>query len=60
MGGKSITFRYLVYREPDGTADGALAAEGSVVCAVVDLGKFVAVHAPERVEAMLADLVEAG
>jgi 4-hydroxybenzoyl-CoA thioesterase len=60
MGGKSITFHYRVYREADGTADGALAAEGSVVCAVVDLAKFVAVHAPERVQAMLADLVEAG
>jgi acyl-CoA thioesterase FadM len=36
-----------------------LAAEGSVVCAVVDLARFVAIAVPERVTALLADLIEA-
>ena len=54
LGGKSITFRYRVYRADPRE----LAAEGLVVCAVVDLAKFVAVPVPERVVAMLADLVE--
>jgi 4-hydroxybenzoyl-CoA thioesterase len=55
LGGKSITFHYRVYRvgEPR-----VLAAEGRVVCAVVDLARFVAVAVPERVTQMLADLVE--
>ena len=55
LGAKSITFRYRVYRvgEPR-----VLAAEGRVVCAVVDLARFVAVAVPERVTQMLADLVE--
>jgi 4-hydroxybenzoyl-CoA thioesterase len=54
LGGKSITFRYRVYRaEPR-----ALCAEGQVVCAVVDLARFVAMPVPERVVEMLADLVE--
>jgi 4-hydroxybenzoyl-CoA thioesterase len=54
MGAKSITFRYRIYRvEPR-----ELAAEGAVVCAVVDLARFVAVQVPERVHEMLRDLVE--
>ena len=54
LGGKSITFRYRVYRaEPR-----QLAAEGQVVCAVVDLAKFVAIPTPARISALLADLVE--
>jgi 4-hydroxybenzoyl-CoA thioesterase len=59
LGGKSITFRYRVFRaaEEDGR-ERALAAEGTVVCAVVDLARFVAVAIPERVTALLADLVE--
>ncbi|MCX5743434.1 MAG: thioesterase family protein [Proteobacteria bacterium] len=60
MGRTSITFRYRVYRAADAVVERVLAAEGKVVCAVVDLAKFVAVAAPERVTAMLADLVEAG
>lgn len=56
MGRTSITFHYRVFR----AADRMLAADGSVVCAIVDLAKFVAIPAPERVVAMLADLVEAG
>ena len=54
LGGKSITFHYRVYR----AGDRQLCADGSVVCAVVDLARFVAVDVPERVRAMLADLVE--
>lgn len=54
LGAKSITFRYRVHRaDPP-----ALCAEGAVVCAVVDLARFVAIAVPERVVAMLDDLVE--
>ena len=56
LGTKSITFHYRVRRE----ADGALVADGRVVCAVVDLARFVAVPAPEAIRAMLSDLVEPG
>lgn len=59
LGGKSITFRYRVYRAADATHARELAAEGSVVTAIVDLARFVAVPVPERVRTMLADLVEA-
>ena len=79
LGGKSITFRYRVFRvdhlvaraltaPPDPSLHSAstaslldpreLAAEGLVICAVVDLARVVAVPVPERVVAMLADLVE--
>jgi 4-hydroxybenzoyl-CoA thioesterase len=54
MGARSITFRYRIYRQEPR----ALAAEGSVVCAVVDLARFVATPVPERVVAMLTDLIE--
>jgi 4-hydroxybenzoyl-CoA thioesterase len=54
MGAKSITFRYRIYKQEPRT----LAAEGSVVCAVVDLARFVATPVPERVVVMLADLIE--
>jgi 4-hydroxybenzoyl-CoA thioesterase len=53
LGTTSITFRYHVRKAEDGT----LAATGTVVCAVVDLARFVAVPAPERVRTLLADLV---
>jgi len=63
LGGKSITFRYRVWRASDPDAAPArertLCAEGQVVTAVVDLARFVAVPVPERVTALLADLVEA-
>jgi len=66
LGARSITFRYRVYRAEDGAATRhavddqprALCAEGTVVCAVVDLARFVAIKVPERVVTMLADLVE--
>jgi 4-hydroxybenzoyl-CoA thioesterase len=55
LGGKSITFHYRVYRAG---AERTLCADGQVVCAVVDLARFVAVAAPDRVIAILEDLVE--
>lgn len=59
MGGKSIQFRYRVFRERE-TIDAPrlLCAEGLVVCAVVDLSAFVAVPAPAKVLRLLSDLVE--
>jgi 4-hydroxybenzoyl-CoA thioesterase len=54
LGTRSITFRYRIFR----SADRVLCAEGQVVCAVVDLAKFVAVAIPSDVAAMLHDLVE--
>jgi len=58
LGAKSITFRYRVSRAPDDGRERALCAEGTVICAVVDLAKFVAIPVPERVVALLSDLVE--
>ena len=57
LGAKSITFRYRIHRAAD-ERPRTLCAEGQVVCAVVDLARFVAVAVPERVGALLADLVE--
>ena len=56
LGAKSITFHYRVYRadEPHRT----LCANGQVVCAVVDLARFVTVTVPDPIIAILADLVE--
>lgn len=54
LGSRSITFRYRIFRASDRT----LCAEGQVVCAVVDLAKFVAVAIPEQVGDMLRDLIE--
>jgi len=54
LGGKSITFRYRVWRaEPR-----ELAAEGQVVCAVTDLSRFTAISVPDDVRALIDDLVE--
>lgn len=72
LGAKSITFRYRIFRASQVPAspgraasrsdaeveDRALCAEGQVVCAVVDLAKFVSVAIPEHVTDMLRDLVE--
>ena len=62
LGGKSITFRYRVFRaaEPEASppVSRARAAEGQVVCAVTDLTQFVAVAIPDDVKALLADLLE--
>jgi 4-hydroxybenzoyl-CoA thioesterase len=64
LGTKSITFRYRVYRAAEGddtphaTDDRSrmLCADGTVVCAVVDLARFVAMPIPQRVIDMLSDL----
>jgi 4-hydroxybenzoyl-CoA thioesterase len=58
LGTKSITFRYRIFRAPIASEDRTLCAEGQVVCAVVDLAKFVAVAIPAQVGEMLSDLVE--
>ena len=58
LGGKSITFRYRIYRAATPEQPRAVSAEGTVVCAVVDLARFVSIAVPERVIALLADLVE--
>ncbi|MEZ4401778.1 MAG: thioesterase family protein [Kofleriaceae bacterium] len=52
LGGTSITFRYRVSR------DQVLCAVGTVVCAVVDLDRFVATPIPPSVRSLVADLVE--
>ena len=52
LGGRSIVFTYRVSR----AADGALAAEGKVVCAVTDLARMAAIPIPDRVRALVADL----
>ena len=56
LGARSITFHYRVFRvgEPR-----LLCADGRVVCAMVDLARFVAVDVPARIVELLADLVEA-
>jgi len=65
LGAKSITFRYRVFRSAEGEStpqiaddrERRLCADGTVVCAVVDLARFVAMPVPERVRQMLSDLV---
>ena len=59
IGGKSIAFRYVVHRAGDAAVARVECARGEVTCAVVDLARFVAVAVPERIHALLADLVEA-
>jgi 4-hydroxybenzoyl-CoA thioesterase len=59
LGAKSITFHYQVFRASEPGRERTLCADGRVVCAVVDLARFVAIDVPERVVALLADLVEA-
>ncbi|MGE0867639.1 MAG: acyl-CoA thioesterase [Kofleriaceae bacterium] len=61
LGTKSITFRYRVFRAAESepvARERTACAEGRVVCAVVDLAQFVAIAIPERVIALLSDLVE--
>jgi 4-hydroxybenzoyl-CoA thioesterase len=56
LGARSITWHYKVYRE--GEHDRTLCADGRVVSASVDLDRFVAIAVPERIVAVLQDLVE--
>ncbi len=58
LGAKSITFRYRIFRAAVAPSTRVLCAEGQVVCAVVDLARFVSVAIPEHVQDMLRDLVE--
>ena len=68
FGKKSITFGYRVFRVAEGEStphvtddrERVLCASGTVVCAVVDLARFVAMPVPERVVAMLSDLTDSG
>jgi 4-hydroxybenzoyl-CoA thioesterase len=59
LGRTSITFHYRVFKAAEGEAARVLAADGKVVCAVVDLARFVAVPIPAQIAALIADLVEA-
>ena len=54
LGATSVTFRYRVFR----SGDRMLAADGKVVCAVTDLARMAAIPIPDRVRALLGDLVE--
>ena len=56
LGAKSITFHHRVYRT-DGE-DRTLCADGQVVTAAVDMTRFASVAVPERIVALLQDLVE--
>ena len=58
LGAHSITFRYWVFRAADGDRGREWCAEGHVVCAVVDLARFVSIAPPAQVTELLADLVE--
>ena len=58
LGAKSVTFHYRVFRAAQPGRERALAADGKVVAAITDLERFVAVPIPERIRALLADLVE--
>ncbi|MCE9572987.1 MAG: acyl-CoA thioesterase [Deltaproteobacteria bacterium] len=58
LGRTSITFHYRVFKAAEGETPRALAADGKVVCAVVDLAKFVAVPIPGRIAELIGDLVE--
>jgi 4-hydroxybenzoyl-CoA thioesterase len=58
IGGKSIAFRYVVHRAEDDKVARVECARGEVTCAVVDLARFAAVGVPERIQELLADLVE--
>ncbi len=58
LGRSSIRFRYQVWRAAEPDRERTRSADGKVVCAVVDLSTFTAVPVPERIAALLADLVE--
>lgn len=54
IGEKSMTFRYAARRG----ADGELAAEGEVVCAIVDLAQFRSVPLPEDLRRFFLEFTE--
>jgi 4-hydroxybenzoyl-CoA thioesterase len=59
LGGKSIHFRYRLWRVDDLGAGGAeeLSAEGRVVCVVTDLGRFRSLEIPEDLRQLFLELV---
>jgi 4-hydroxybenzoyl-CoA thioesterase len=58
LGNTSIQFRYRVWRAAEAERERLLAAQGRIVCAVVDLARFAAIPVPQRIGQLLADLVE--
>ena len=57
LGRSSITFAYAVWRAAEPGRERVRCATGKVVAAVVDLSAFKSVPVPERIVALLADLV---
>ncbi|HUQ01971.1 MAG TPA: thioesterase family protein [Kofleriaceae bacterium] len=57
LGRSSITFQYKVWRAAEPGRERVQCATGKVVTAVVDLSAFKSVPVPERIAALLADLV---
>jgi hypothetical protein len=47
-----------VFRAAEDGRERQLAAHGRTICAIVDLSRFAAIPAPERITALLTDLVE--
>lgn len=56
LGTKSITFHYRAYR----AADQVVAADGEVICAVVDLSSFQAVPIPPDLRRFFLEISETG
>lgn len=59
LGGKSIHFRYRLYRveEANQDGDGVLSAEGQVVCVVTDLATFRGLEIPDDLRQLFLELV---
>jgi 4-hydroxybenzoyl-CoA thioesterase len=57
LGRSSITFAYNVWRAAEPGRERVHCADGKVVTAVVDLSAFKSVPVPERIVALLSDLV---
>jgi 4-hydroxybenzoyl-CoA thioesterase len=59
LGGKSIHFRYRLYRVEGETqaSAGGLCAEGSVVCVVTDLAHFRGVEIPDDLRPLFLELM---
>ncbi len=59
LGGKSIHFRYRLYRveEANQDGDGVLSAEGQVVCVVTDLAHFRGLEIPDDLRQLFLELV---
>jgi 4-hydroxybenzoyl-CoA thioesterase len=59
LGGKSIRFRYRLYRVEDGAAGGGeLSAEGLVVCVVTDLAHFRGLEIPDDLRQLFLELLD--